>query len=39
MKHMQETFEDKEMEALKKAKGNKTWRYFILDLIDYKEEE
>ena len=36
MKHMQETFEDEEMEALKIAKGEKTWRNFILDLINYK---
>lgn len=36
---MQETFEDREMEAVKKAKGEKTWRRFILDLIGYKEEK
>ncbi len=33
------TFEDKEFEFLKKAKGTKTWRQFILDLINYKEED
>ena len=36
---MQETFEDEEMKALKEAKGDKTWRQFILGFIKYKKRE
>jgi len=39
MKQLNETFEDIEMIALKKAKGDKTWRKFVLDLIDYVKEK
>jgi len=36
MRTVNETFEDKEFEQLKKKKGDRSWRDFILDLI--KEE-
>jgi len=39
MKQLNETFEDKEMVVLKQAKGDKTWRKFILGLINYKEKD
>ena len=39
MKHQHETFEDEEMIFLKKAKGKKTWRQFILDLVKYKKKK
>ena len=32
MKQLNETFEDKVFEILKKTKGKKTWREFILEL-------
>ncbi len=35
MRNINEMFEDEEFEFLKKAKGKKTWRQFILDLSGY----
>lgn len=34
---MHETFEDEEMKFIKKAKGDKTWRQFVLGLVNYKD--
>ena len=39
MKTINETFTDEEFEALLKAKGEKTWRDFILTLLKQKEAE
>jgi len=36
MKNLNETFENEEFEALKKIKGSKTWRKFLLDLAGVK---
>ena len=35
MKSIYETFEDEEFEFLKEKKKDKTWREFILKLVDY----
>ena len=37
MKQLNETFEDEEFEYLKKLKGKKTWRDFILSMTKYNE--
>ena len=38
MKNLNETFEDREFNFLKKVKADKTWREFILELTNYKKE-
>jgi hypothetical protein len=39
MKRIYEVFEDKEFAKLQKAKGNRTWREFILTLPDQNEKQ
>jgi len=39
MKALNEQFEDKEFAYMKRIKGDKPWRKFILELVSYKEEE
>jgi len=39
MRQLNETFEDIEFEELKKAKGEKTWRDFILKLAGINKKE
>ena len=39
MRQLNETFEDEEFEFLKKAKGDKPWRRFILELVDYAQAQ
>jgi len=39
MKTLNIPLEDKEHEALSKVKGNKTWREFLLKLIDENKGE
>jgi predicted CopG family antitoxin len=36
MRTIHETFEDKDFERLKKLKGNRSWRQFILELVSNK---
>jgi len=38
MKSINVTFEDEEMEMLKKAKGKLPWRFFILKMLDEVED-
>lgn len=37
MKSINEQFSEKEFEKLKKAKGDKTWRQFILDSAEVED--
>jgi len=39
MKTLNIPLEDKEYKALSKVKGNKTWREFLLKLIDENKED
>jgi len=39
MKTLNIPLEDKEHKALSKVKGNKTWREFLLKLIEENEED
>lgn len=39
MKTIHETFDDNEMELLKRAKGSKTWHSFIMELAKKENSE
>ncbi len=39
MRTVNEIFTDKEFKCLKKKKGERTWREFILEIADCKKEE